>query len=736
VNVLRAAENTQVARALGRLMAVLALTIAALAVAVGSADAAAVKSVRYDGYRVTVPARWPVFRIGSGSRTCVRFNRHALYLGTPSSAQRCPSDAVGRTESILISPRRSRSSTARVTTDVAHAAATPSPAQPLTGSETQLTRGAVQVTATWAAHPAVIRRALGVSRLTRTATPTVKARRMSTRMRAQARAAAVSRATGTVYTGKGFDACSTPSQGQMNAWAGSPYRSLGVYIGGANSACAQPNLNSTWMGTQWASGWHVIPIYVGLQAPSNSCGCRGIAASQASAQGTAAATDAVAHAQAVGIGAGNPIYFDMEGYSRTSSNTNAVLSFLAAWTTQLHADGYGSGVYSSADSGVADLVAKYGTGYAEPDDIWFARWNGSASTSDSAIPATDWPSHQRLHQYSGAHNETYGGVTINIDSDYVDGATAFGAVTPAAAPALSVVPQATGKVNLSAGWAGISGIASWRTLGGSSPSALNAVDTTPARGNGSTTIAERNVFPYYAVQALDANGQLIGTSATTATRPHVALFGRSVFVPSAGPAGVPAGCFTGGTCAMSVTVYSGRRLIARTGPERLRAGTGLLFFKLTSAGRRLLRNSRNRRLPVSITARDLTTGRSARTNMNLVPYATVGKGPGRSSRPGGSVWFVGLRDFVLRSHTGGILAGCSGATACLATVKITAGHRTVASTGRRVIGAHSLAYLSYRLTGYGAGLVAKAKGNQLGALVTVTSQSGLARGHLALLNYR
>jgi hypothetical protein len=31
-----------------------------------------------------------------------------------------------------------------------------------------------------------------------------------------------------------------------------------------------------------------------------------------------------------------------------------------------------------------------------------------------------WVNHQRLHQYKGDHNETWGGVTINIDSNFLD----------------------------------------------------------------------------------------------------------------------------------------------------------------------------------------------------------------------------------------------------------------------------------------------------------------------------
>ena len=113
----------------------------------------------------------------------------------------------------------------------------------------------------------------------------------------------------------------------------------------------------------------------------------------------------------------------MEGYARGGSNTSSVLAFLSAWTTTLHAAGYQSGVYSSADSGVRDLAGQWGTGYTEPDDIWFAEWNGVHTVSSSFIPSGFWVA-RRLHQYSGGVNATYGGVTLNIDGDAVHGATA------------------------------------------------------------------------------------------------------------------------------------------------------------------------------------------------------------------------------------------------------------------------------------------------------------------------
>ncbi|MCL2770112.1 MAG: DUF1906 domain-containing protein, partial [Solirubrobacterales bacterium] len=217
------------------------------------------------------------------------------------------------------------------------------------------------------------------------------------------------------------------------AWSGSPYRAVGVYIGGANMACAQSNLTAGWVSEESAAGWHFIPTYVGLQAPHNSCGCAAIRAGQASQEGAAAAGDAVSHAAAVGIGRGNPIYFDMESYARGGANSAAVLTFLSAWTARLHADGYLSGVYSNADSGISDLVAARASGMTEPDNIWFADWNGARSVSSAFLPGGEWGGH-RLHQYEGGHDESHGGVTINVDSSYLDGATA-GAAAPPPPPA-------------------------------------------------------------------------------------------------------------------------------------------------------------------------------------------------------------------------------------------------------------------------------------------------------------
>ncbi|MET0557861.1 MAG: DUF1906 domain-containing protein [Solirubrobacterales bacterium] len=360
--------NRQLPRGLGR--AGIALGVLALALALlGSAPAGAgARAIHFDGKRIDVPDNRPVYRLAQHPGMCVRLDRRVVYLGTPATNQRCPVNVIGGRRAILVEPDEGQ-----------------------------------------AARPATTARAAAVPRAART----------------NAKASS----TSNIFTGLGFDACTAPSSRSMSAWTSSPYRALGVYIGGENRGCSQPNLTAAWVSAQAAAGWHLIPTYVGLQAPTSSCSsCAKIVPSQAIAQGTASAIDAVEDAGAIGMGPGTPIYFDMESYAQTTSATSATLAFLSAWTTKLHSLGYVSGVYSSSSSGIADLADAAGSGADEPDALWIANWNGRQDTVDPNVASNLWAQHQRLHQYRGGHDETYGGVTINIDNNYLDGPT-FGAGT-------------------------------------------------------------------------------------------------------------------------------------------------------------------------------------------------------------------------------------------------------------------------------------------------------------------
>ena len=74
---------------------------------------------------------------------------------------------------------------------------------------------------------------------------------------------------------------------------------------------------------------------------------------------------------------------------------------------------------------------------------------------------------------------------------------------------------AQGGASVYASWNGATEVASWKVLAGASPSALKPVGGAPRSGF-ETAIAAPGVGAggYVAVQALDAAGAVIGTSAT------------------------------------------------------------------------------------------------------------------------------------------------------------------------------------------------------------------------------
>ncbi|MFK4147621.1 glycoside hydrolase domain-containing protein [Streptomyces sp. NPDC004065] len=362
------------------------------------------KTVTYLGRTFTVPAGWPVHDLAREPATCVRFDRHAVYLGAPGDHQDCPAHAVGRTESLWVQPSATpaKSAVTENRTDRMYRA----------------TADGIAVTAAYGGDREGIRRVLDSAGFPVGAARTDKP--------AKVPAALTVPALATTHQGRGFDACTAPAQSSMNTWkSASPYAAIGVYIGGVNRACAQARLNAQWVQAQYANGWRFFPLYVGPQSRTSSCGSACAPITDPAPQGRQAAEDAVAQAGALGMDKGTVIYNDLEAYSRGGSSTTEVLGYLEAWTKRLHELGYRSGAYGSVSSLVADLVANART-TTLPDVIHFARWNDQATTADPALPATLWANHARVHQYAGNKKETYGGVTINIDRNQLD----VGAATP------------------------------------------------------------------------------------------------------------------------------------------------------------------------------------------------------------------------------------------------------------------------------------------------------------------
>jgi hypothetical protein len=409
--------------------AIFSLVFGCLAIAVPVAHAArtapakaAERTVSFHGVSVVVPASWRVVNLTAHPRACPRLDVRAVYLGTPGPDPACPANVRGRATAVQLERVSSASPDLRRATR--HAVVDGRAAR--TNSDAGITHQIIDVVPS-----AGVEVSLSYGASAQAARSVEKSIRVSGRARAEplAAPAAVTPAPAQgVVTGPGFDTCAAPSAATMKDWLASPYRSVGIYIGGVNRACAQANLTAAWIRAIQAEGWHYFPLYVGLQA---SCvagfGDATISAANAAAQGSAAAADAVAQAAGLGIPAGTPLIFDMEAYRGGCGA--AVTTFLSAWDSGLHARGYKAGIYESF-SNIGDLTAAAAR-MTEPDVIHYADWDGHATTTSSYMPAKMWTSHQRIHQYQGGHNERWGGVTVNIDNDQLDAALGGTAGAPA-----------------------------------------------------------------------------------------------------------------------------------------------------------------------------------------------------------------------------------------------------------------------------------------------------------------
>ena len=227
-------------------------------------------------------------------------------------------------------------------------------------------------------------------------------------------------ATTAISTEAGFDKCAAATVSQMSTWwASSPFFDANIYIGGVLRACSQANLTSSWVSSIFSQGWYLIPTWVGPQASCSTFSSR-ISTNTTTAfnQGVSEATSAISAANGLGLSA-SIIYYDMENYNSTDTTCkNAVNSFISGWVQKLHSSGFLAGVYGSA----TNANSGWATVANVPDDVWIAKWDGRATTLGlTPLPDSLWSHCQRIHQYQGGHNETWGGVTFNIDSDIENG---------------------------------------------------------------------------------------------------------------------------------------------------------------------------------------------------------------------------------------------------------------------------------------------------------------------------
>lgn len=380
--------------------------------------------VSFDGFALRVPSRWQVVDLAVHPHACLRFDSPAVYLGSAGDQARCPSRVVGGAPGIQLEAFgvRPLGGAAPGLLTVPASGNVAAISLPSAGPTSVAVEGAgVLVTMLYGVRSgSLMRDILSSGRVLATARP-----EQVGSFRHTQEAQGVGFSVPGDYRGIGFDTCAAPSQAVMDAWlATSGYHSIGIYIGGASRGCAQPNLTASWVARQVGSGWHLLPIYVGRQAPcSRYVNRMSYDVPTARAQAEADAADAMEMAGRLGIAAPSTLYSDMEGYDSSDARcVAAVMSYVSGWTFALHTRSYHAGVYSSAASGMHDLSLYHGKlGPSRPDDLFIAWWNHRKDVNGgSYVPWTQWREHQRVHQYDGEVTEGHGGYSFAIDRNFLD----------------------------------------------------------------------------------------------------------------------------------------------------------------------------------------------------------------------------------------------------------------------------------------------------------------------------
>jgi hypothetical protein len=311
------------------------------------------------------------------------------------------------------------------------------------------------------------------------------------------------------------------------------------------------------------------------------------------------------------------------------------------------------------------------------------------------------------------------------------------AAQPPTRPALAAGTSASGDATLWESWNGATDVTAWRVLAGTQASSLAAIGRYP-KYRFESTLTPGTGYRDVAVQALGSSGRVLATSPAETVPAHVQLFGSSAFVSSAsGTAGVPVGCYSPKPCRLTATVTSGSSVLARSGRQYYAAGAGgVLYFRLSPAGRATLARSSSRRLSVRITVQDSSTAHPATAALELVAFSAGGVGPHRVYTQTSQLRFLSGTDFVSSTGVGAVLAECLRASPCHVRTTLTAAGATIATTGGEYIGADQVGYLYFTLGSAGRAVLARAAGNQLPVHVSITGAGPAASAELALVGFR
>jgi putative cell wall-binding protein len=234
----------------------------------------------------------------------------------------------------------------------------------------------------------------------------------------------------TAFSGKAFDVCNAPSNPQMDDWyAHSPYRGVGVYIGGSDYLCktaSSPSGGYTadWVAHQAATGWGMWAIYAGKQGPELTA-----AGADPRALGVADGADAASQAQKLTFPQGTTIFLDIEPYHEAAT-AQAFNTYIKAFAGGLSQAGYRLGIYGNSlnpatdHSAISDVVADPSLSSAvaavDISGTTADQPNFNATTNDPYVPSSLWGKHQRIHQYSKEVSRQFGSTSLTVDEDVVD----------------------------------------------------------------------------------------------------------------------------------------------------------------------------------------------------------------------------------------------------------------------------------------------------------------------------
>ncbi len=265
-----------------------------------------------------------------------------------------------------------------------------------------------------------------------------------------------------IIQAQGFDACHLPEISEMQTWWNqSPYHFYALYLGGESLYSGCTVANSSWVSAVHQQGWSFVPTWVGPQAPCASY-LHKMSNDPAVSyqQGRQNAEAASAKAASIGLSdpddGGTVIYYDVEVYGGASLECRQVVSsFMNGWVARLHELGNFAGGYGGRNSFVTD----WATIAHVPDDVWAASWYTTVYDPNANVFGITWlngfwGNHQRIRQYSGDHNETWGSIRFNIDSDVADGVVALPPTGPLAIPMVNTAPsiENAGWISADQGW--------------------------------------------------------------------------------------------------------------------------------------------------------------------------------------------------------------------------------------------------------------------------------------------